>query len=177
MKIIDIVNIIAIVVAPIVAVIVGQHLQNRECKRADKMEIFKTLMINRGFGWSADGVKALNIIEVVFSDDKKVLQQWKTYYDKLWVENPTDIDLSKIKTEGDKLLDVMAKSLGYKEKVTWETIQKPYLPKGLADNVLQQQQYHDSMLYIANYMSANMQQMSATADKENNHGEDENGIG
>lgn len=165
MRTIDIINIIAIIVSPVVAVVVGQILQDRRKKRSDKMEIFKTLMISRGLGWSTESVKALNIIEVVFSDDKSVLNQWKIYYDRLCVENPNEMELSKIKTEGDKLLDVMAKSLGYKEKVTWETIQKPYIPKGLSDNIIQQQQYQSAQLDIMNAASIYFQQMKNESQK------------
>ena len=174
----DIINIIVIIVAPIVAVIIGQYLQDREKKRMDKMDIFKTLMISRGMGWSIESVKALNIIEVVFADDKKVLRQWKIYYDKLCVESPTETELSKIKTEGDKLLDMMAKSLGYKDKVTWETIQKPYVPKGLKDNMNQQQQYQNAQLSVMSWMSTYMRNMdnNAAKDKEKNDGQDKNGI-
>lgn len=99
----DIINIIAIIISPIVAVIVGQYLQTKSKKPEDKLEIFKTLMVSRGLGGSTESVRALNIIEVVFSDDKNVLNQWKKYYDKLYVENPTETDLSKIKIEGDKI--------------------------------------------------------------------------
>lgn len=45
MRVIDIINISAIIVSPVVAVIVGQILQDGRKKRSDKMEIFKTLMI------------------------------------------------------------------------------------------------------------------------------------
>lgn len=107
----------------------------------------------------------MNIIEVVFSDDQSVLNQWKIYYDRLCVENPNEMELSKIKTEGDKLLDVMAKSLGYKEKVTWETIQKPYIPKGLSDNIIQQQQYQSAQLDIMNAASIYFQQMKNESQK------------
>ena len=40
----DVINIISIIVSPIIAVIVGQILQNNSKKRAEKLEIFKTLM-------------------------------------------------------------------------------------------------------------------------------------
>lgn len=43
----DWLNLVAIVMAPIVAVLIGQWLQNRAEKRKDKLEIFKTLMIAR----------------------------------------------------------------------------------------------------------------------------------
>ena len=61
-----------------------------------------------------ESVRALNVIEVVFGDDKNVLNQWKIYYDRLCVENPNETEQVKIKSEGDKLLEVIAKSLGYK---------------------------------------------------------------
>lgn len=46
----DIINIIAIIISPIVAVIVGQYLQTKSKKPEDKLEIFKTLMVSRGLG-------------------------------------------------------------------------------------------------------------------------------
>jgi len=161
----DIVNIVVILLSPVIAVIVGQILQDRGKKRNDKMEIFKALMVSRGLGWSVDSVKALNTIEVVFNDDKKVLEQWKVLYDKLCVENPSETELLKIKNERDKLLDVMAKSLGYKDSITWETIQNPYIPKGLTDNMLQQQQYMNSQSEIMIKMNAYLQQMNFPTDE------------
>ena len=42
----DILNLIAIIVAPIAAVLIGQWLQDRSEKRKDKLAIFKTLMVS-----------------------------------------------------------------------------------------------------------------------------------
>ena len=67
----DILNLIAIIVAPIAAVLIGQWLQDRSEKRKDKLAIFKTLMFSRN-GWSPESVRALNIIDIVFSDDDTV---------------------------------------------------------------------------------------------------------
>ena len=47
-----IINTIAIIIIPIVAVIIGQWLQKKEKLREDKMKIFKTLMTDRFLGWS-----------------------------------------------------------------------------------------------------------------------------
>ena len=60
----DVINIISIIVSPIIAVIVGQILQNNSKKRAEKLEIFKTRMVSRGLGWSVESVRALNVIEI-----------------------------------------------------------------------------------------------------------------
>ncbi len=145
MNIGDWLNLVAIIIAPIAAVLIGQWLQNRAEKRKDKLEIFKTLMIARN-GWNLDSVKALNIIDIVYADDNTVRQRWKDYYDRLCVENPSETDLKKIKTSQEKLLEVMAASLGYKDKVTWETIQNPYVPKGMIEAEQMQREYQNGQL-------------------------------
>ena len=127
----DILNLIAIIVIPIVAVLIGQHLQNRAEIRKDKMHIFKVLMTSRIYGWTQESVHCLNIIDIVFSDDENVRNAWKDLYDKYCVQNPDETQLKKIQNAQYKLLDTMANSLGYKDKVTWETIQNPYIPEGM----------------------------------------------
>ncbi len=154
MDFLDYINIAAIILAPIVAVIVGQKLQDRARKRQDKMKIFKTLMTNRLYGWNDASVHALNIIEIVFADDEKVRTQWKAYYDKLCVGNPTKEDFKKIETEQCKLLEEIAKSLGYENKITWETIQNPYIPKGMVNSMMQQQQFQNGQLEIMELMKS-----------------------
>ena len=154
MDISDYINIAAIILAPVISVIIGQKLQDRAKKRQDKMEIFKALMTSRVYGWTNASVYALNIIDIVFADDKKVRTQWKAYYDKLCVGNPSEEDFKKIETEKCKLLEAIAKSLGYKNKITWETIQNPYIPKGLSTSMMQQQQYQDGQLEIMEMMKS-----------------------
>lgn len=145
MAISDVLNLVAIIVAPVAAVLIGQWLQNRANKRKDKLEIFKTLMIARN-GWSPESVRALNIIDIVFADDSTVRTRWKEYYDRLCVENPSETELKKIKTAQDKLLEAIAVSLGYKDKVTWETIQNPYVPKGMIEAEQMQREYQTGQL-------------------------------
>lgn len=60
-----ILNLLALILIPIIAVIIGQYLQNVSAKRKDKMDVFKTMMMNR-IGWSVEGTRALNIIDIVF---------------------------------------------------------------------------------------------------------------
>ena len=127
----DILNLIAIIIIPIVAVVIGQWLQNRSERRKDKMQIFKTLMTSRIYGWTQESVHCLNIIDIVFSNDKAVRNAWKDLHDKCCVQHPDETQLRKIQNAQYKLLEVMAVSLGYKDKVTWETIQNPYIPDGM----------------------------------------------
>ena len=58
MKLAEILNLIAIIIIPIIAVIIGQWLQTRSEKRKDKMHIFKTLMTSRVYGWTQESVIA-----------------------------------------------------------------------------------------------------------------------
>lgn len=92
----DVLNLIAIIIAPIVAVLIGQWLQNRSERRKDKLEIFKSLMIARN-GWSPESVRALNIIDIVYADDNNVRLRWKEYYDRLCIDSPSDTDLKRSK--------------------------------------------------------------------------------
>lgn len=153
----EIINIIALIIIPVLAVVIGQKLQVRSQKRNDKMQIFKTLMTSRIFGWTNESVQAMNLIDVVFADDKAVRKQWKICFDKMCVENPTDTDLSKIKLEREKLLEAMAKSLGYKDIITWESIQNPYIPKGMTDLMAQQQAYQNNQSIIMEQLKKMLQ--------------------
>ena len=155
MKLAEILNLIAIIIIPIIAVLIGQWLQTRSEKRKDKMHIFKTLMTSRVYGWTQESVHCLNIIDIVFADDKKVRNAWKDLYDKYCVQNPDESQLKKIETAQYKLLETMAVSLGYKDKVTWETIQNPYIPKGMLRQI---EALNQSQLAYNNLL-LNMQQM------------------
>ncbi len=153
----EIINTIALIIIPVLAVVIGQKLQVHSQKRNDKMQIFKILMTSRIFGWTNESVQAMNLIDVVFADDKAVRKQWKICFDKMCVENPTDTDLSKIKLEREKLLEAMAKSLGYKDIITWESIQNPYIPKGMIDLMAQQQAYQNNQSIIMEQMKKTLQ--------------------
>lgn len=164
----DILNLIAIIVIPIVAVLIGQHLQNRAEIRKDKMHIFKVLMTSRIYGWTQESVHCLNIIDIVFSDDENVRNAWKNLYDKYCVQNPDETQLKKIQNAQYKLLDTMANSLGYKDKVTWETIQNPYIP----EEMRRQQQEQAASQQAYNNLLFNMQHMipkNNKVDENNEH--------
>ena len=160
----DVLNLIAIIIAPIAAVLIGQWLQNRSERRKDKLDIFKSLMIERN-GWSSESVRALNIIDIVYADDTNVRMRWKEYYDRLCIENPSDTDLKKIKTAQEKLLEAMAVSLGYKDTVTWETIQNPYVPKGMIEAEQMQREYQNGQLAWAKLAESFNNSMQSPAAK------------
>ncbi|MBR0040821.1 MAG: hypothetical protein IJP64_05525 [Oscillospiraceae bacterium] len=125
------INIIAIIVAPIAAVWIGQMLQDRAEKRRDKVAVFKAVMTYR-YGWSQEAVLALNSIPIVFAEDKTVRDRWKEYYKQLCVQNPDQMQIKQRTEALYKLIESMAATLGYKETISWEDIQNPYIPYGMA---------------------------------------------
>lgn len=176
--VLTVINVLAIIIIPIAAVFVGQKLQDWSQKRKDKLEIFKVLMMNRGIGWTAESVRALNIIDIVFSDDNVVRTRWKEYYNYLCIQDPNEMQRKQIQEAQDKLLESMAHSLGYKEQVTWETIQNPYIPKGMLVAMQQQQIIQNGQekwagavdLFTKNFGFANSQPMSVSVEqKEDTH--------
>lgn len=156
MTINDYLTLAALIIIPIVAVVIAQWFQNRSEKRKDKMQIFKTLMTSRIYGWTPDSVNALNIIDIVYSDDNKVRAAWKDLNDKYRVTNPDQQHLKKIENAQYKLLEAMANSLGYKDKITWETIQNPYMPVGMAQQIEaqknMQQAYYSAINGVNNFV-------------------------
>ncbi len=130
----DILNLIAIIVIPIVAVLIGQWIQNRSEKRKDKMQIFKTLMTSRIYGGTVDSIHAFNLIDIIFVNDKAVRTAWKNLFDAYSSTEQSDLIANRRKVLMYKLLEEMAKSLGYKEQITWENIQNPYVPQWIVDS-------------------------------------------
>ena len=149
MELKDILNLIAMFIIPVVAVIVGQHLQNRAEIRKDKMHIFKVLMTSRIYGWTVDSVHALNLIDVVFAKDKAVRAAWKELYEAYSSTEQSDLMANKRKNLMYKLLEEIANNIGYKKEITWETIQNPYIPQGMVEKWQEQaasQQAYNTLL-------------------------------
>ena len=146
-----VINVIAIIAAPLIAVYVGQKLQDRAEKRKDKMAVFKAVMTYR-YGWSQEAVIALNSIPIVFANDESVRNHWKDYYNLLCIQSPNQMELKQRSDALYKLLESMATVLGYKETISWEDIQNPYIPTGMATAF-------DNNMIIQNAMAELLSQM------------------
>ena len=145
---IEVINIIAILVSPIIAIYVGSYFQDRTEKRKDKMALFKTILTARIYGWSYESVNALNLIDIVFFDENKVRIAWKNLYDKYALDGSVDSNIDIIKNAQNELYIAMAIALGYEDKIVRDVIEKPYLPNGLAEAQKQEQQYKKGQLEI-----------------------------
>lgn len=78
------INLAALVIIPILAVIIAQNLQDRSEKRKDKMRVFSHLMSYRSFGYVDQySVNVFNSVPIVFYDDKEVIEKYNAYLIKI----------------------------------------------------------------------------------------------
>jgi len=119
--------VIAIIAGPILAVQAQKWVERLRKRKEHKEGIFHTLMTTRGTPMDRDRVRALNMIDLAFSinrrKEKKVVHAWRTYHDHLY-SAPFDREASDYKTKFDmwntksnelfnELLFQMATSLTY----------------------------------------------------------------
>lgn len=125
----DWINIAAIIVIPIVAVLIGQYLQNRAKKREDKLQIFKTLMTARIYGWTKESINALNIIDVIYVNDKSVRDAWAKLFELYCNDDKSDIMSKKRKDSMYKLLEKCLKVLAMVKRLIGKQFKIHIYPK------------------------------------------------
>lgn len=161
MKPLELLNLIAVFVAPIAAVMIGQFLQDRSEKRKDKMRIFQFLMTRRAVSWGSDLgiIDALNSIDIIFADDKNVRKCWAALLSEYDINpiNLKDEDRIQVFNKQQKaqfeLLKSMAENLGYKDKISEKNLQKPYYSIALDQQISNNIQYQTAVLQIAKMLT------------------------
>lgn len=146
--ILTIVGIVNALIAALLSVLITQYLHLKTKKRDDKMRIFIDLMVSRIYGWTAQAVHSMNIIDVVFADCKKVKDAWHKFFDLCKIKDPSEQQQKDIETARYKLIETIAENLGYKDKLTWDEIQSFYLPQGLANDIKNQQEFQAMQIQI-----------------------------
>lgn len=153
------ISIIAVLMSPLIAVCVTMWLEKRRQKRKDKLELFQVMMTQRGIAESYLWVNALNSMHIIFSDDKEVLSALNVFLDTTNVKNPEDMNIINFENKKIKLLEVMAKSLGYSKNINWEQIKSPYIPRWM-----EQEQAFNSIMKEAQLKYAENILNGSTAD-------------
>lgn len=135
----SVVQIAAVSIIPIFIWVLGNHYQDRKAKNDAKLNVFLTLMANRKTTpITKEWVDSLNVIDVVFQDDKKVREAWKAYHDSLNNKSPHFASNNSYMLD---LLSEMALSLGYKDLKQTE-IDSFYSPQQFVD----QNQMHNELM-------------------------------
>ena len=148
MNISDLLTILAILTAPIIALQIQKYIEDRKEIRERKMQIFRTLMATRATRLDVKHIEALNMIDIEFFKNKKITEAWKLLLDNFanYPQNPNEKNYeSKISSCAEKsdglfvdLLSEMAKSLDYKfDKVQLK--RNIYIPKGQANIIMNQE--------------------------------------
>ncbi|SIR57818.1 DUF6680 family protein [Acidiphilium rubrum] len=120
--------------APVDAAQIAASLQDASERRRQKVWIFATVMQNRSFLAEVDCVKALNLIDAVFSDVPEVRNAWANLYAALNDKRnfpPTGGALPVIDDRRALLLSEMAKDLGLAENFRPDDLARVYLPTAL----------------------------------------------
>ncbi len=76
-------TILAILVAPIVALQIQKKTEDYKERKSKKLGIFKTLMATRANMVSLEHVQALNMIDIEFYNEKQIKNSWNIYRDHL----------------------------------------------------------------------------------------------
>lgn len=143
MIVLTIISIVAIFLGPVFAVMVGQYLQNRKKKYDAKINLFFTIMSYRYNPVHQDFVRALNLIDVIFQDNHKILDCWHKYHENLHKTNEINLPMTVQRSFLD-LVQAMSNSLGYKG-LKQTDIDKTYSPKIYGQKELLDQGLRDNL--------------------------------
>ena len=77
-----------------------------------------------------------------------------------------DVDFLLRKIPNTQLLEEISNSLGYKNKITWESIQNPYVPNGLVYQWQQRAQSQQTYSSLLNSMVGIIPKSQQTEDKQ-----------
>ena len=81
--ILSISHIFAVILIPIILWQFQKKYQDRKQKKDAMLKLFLTLMANRNMTHTKEWASALNTIDVVFYEDRKVRESWRSYFNAL----------------------------------------------------------------------------------------------
>jgi hypothetical protein len=139
----NILTIFAILIGPILAIQTQVYLEKRRESRNRKISLFSTLIATRASKLTPDHVRALNMIDIVFVDDKEIIRLWREYHDSLVQPTSENVDARR-HDRFINLLHAMSKNLKFNfDRVMLERVY--YLPQGHVDAEVAQIEIRDGM--------------------------------
>lgn len=122
-------TVIAVILAPVVALWIGGKLQERNNRRQQKMQTLGLLLSLRHQPFSPETFRALNLIDVIFVDNSNVREAWSKYYAALSdsnLQNPPGYAAREDRRRD--LMIEMVKSLGLENKISTADLLRAYTP-------------------------------------------------
>ena len=136
-------NIIAVIIGPVIAVIITLWYQRRKERRDIKQRAFLVLMAHRrSIPPNMAMVEVLNTLDVVFSENHTIVDLWHKYY--VLLSQPLSQERQHIWLE---LLSAIAKDLGY-PTLKQTDIDKFYIPQGHMDQFELQCRLQNELLRV-----------------------------
>ena len=163
--ILAIAQVLAVSIVPIIVWFMGIKYQDRKAKREAQLNVFLRLMANRKASpITKEWVDSLNVIDVVFQDDRKVREAWKAYLDSLNNKSPHFASNNSYMLD---LLSEMALSLGYKDLKQTE-IDSFYNPQLFLDRNNLQNKLLEENLRVLQHSKSFAESFSDKEIKKNN---------
>lgn len=128
------VNLIAILASPVIAVCVTLWHQTRSEKRRAKFHVFTTLVANRHRPISDENISSLHLIDTIFVDAKRVRELWHRYYDLLHSSDSSDTHFQRRQQLYRDMLVEMSRTLGYASAIESGDIERIYTPRGMGED-------------------------------------------
>jgi len=130
-----VINIIALLLSPVVAVVVTLLHQHWSQTRNSRLTLLHTLVGTRHLPIGPEAVRALNMIDIVFYDKPSIRALWHNYIDMLGNEglnNP--MGWAQRQKKNLELIAEMAKTLGYGDSITHLDLDRVYYPIALGES-------------------------------------------
>jgi hypothetical protein len=120
-------------------------------RRKNKLEVFATLMQERAALYSEDGVRALNVIDVVFHDSRDVREAWTELFETFSiVPLPKPIMDERVR----KLLAAIAKDVGLGDEMRIADLSRVYTPNAIQqDRVIKDLQRQQMLASLQGQLS------------------------
>lgn len=144
----------AVLVGPVLAVLVTRYIDERRAARQRKLDIFKTLMRTRRMPVHFEHVGALNLVEVEFVDEPKVVEAWKNYLNNLGEQLPSleqkerhDAAIKRRDGLLTKLIYEISRVLKFRVEQL-EILEGNYVPQGWSDDDWEQRLVRRGLLNV-----------------------------
>lgn len=158
----------ATLLGPILAVQAQKWIERSREERQRKIRLFETLMSTRGDPLTFDHKRALNMIDIVFSDTKSITDAWHNYLDTL-ITQANDTNYLVVGAERERklidLLKVMGNKLGY--DLNDVTLKRGYYtPEAHGNFEREHEEIRRKLIGVLNGNPINMAVTSFAVDKE-----------
>lgn len=158
-----IVNIIAIIISPIIATLITLYISKRNEIRNEKLRILRILMVTRMNRACIDYANALNLIDVVFYNSKKVRQAYKELLEMYYKENVSD---NEANIKNLKLIESIIEDIGYSKKINWNEVSIPYSPKWYFQELKKNEEYKKATISVGQFLNMLLQTQQSTSPNE-----------